>query len=198
MSNARMLGAILISALILQSCSVSYLELKNELKENALSGSGYGQPCDIRFYIKLTGYRVRAKPGPPTWMYLDSFHEDRLREYIVATQQLVRNKGCTASYVEHEEEANLRIQIARLRVGGTAPQDYLTGLSFGLIPSWKTVEGAREFSFENVSEKKKHYYTVDQKTFAHLILFPIFWVTFLTLDDMSKYENALTNFLNHS
>lgn len=193
MKNTRMLVAIFIAALLLQACSVSYLQLRNELKEKP--SPAYVQPCNGKFFISIEGYRKRADVGK---MYLDPIYEDRLQEYIKATQKIIGEKRCAVNYVEHEEEANLKIRIVKSGYRGAAPQDWLTGLSFGLIPSWKTEEDAYNYFFESVSIKREYRYSVDQKTFAHLILFPIFWVTFITLDDMADYKKALTNFLENS
>jgi hypothetical protein len=39
---------------------------------------------------------------------------------------------------------------------------------------------------------------VDTKSYNHLILFPVFWINFFTLDERRVYKDALTNFLEHS
>jgi len=131
-------------------------------------------------------------------MYLDSFHEDRLQEYIKTTEEIIRGKRCIANYVGSEEDADLKIRIVKSGYRGAAPQDWLTGLSLGLIPSWKTEEDVYKYSFVSVSMKRGHGYSVDRKTFAHLVLFPIFWITFITSDDIADYKKALTNFLENS
>jgi hypothetical protein len=210
MRNIRLFIAIFISALLLQSCSVSYLQLRNELRENP--SSAYSQPCNVKYSIYIEGHKKRVDAGDVGWRHRDSLHEDRLQEriatiqkihddwlqkYIEPTQEIISKKGCVANYVEHEEEANLKIRIVAsgFRLLHTAPQDWLTGLSFGLIPSWKIEKDGYKFYFENASMKREHSYSVDKKTFAHLILFPIFWVTFITLDEMDVYKKALINFL---
>jgi hypothetical protein len=209
MRNIRLLVAVFISALLLQSCSVSYLQLRNELRENP--SSAYGQPCNVKYSIFIEGHKKRVDVGDVGWRQRDSLHEDRpqeriaaiqkilddrLQKYIEPTQEIISKKGCAANYIEHEEEANLKIRIVASGFGlHTAPQDWLTGLSFGLIPSWKTQKDGYKYYFENVSMKREHSYSVDKKTFAHLILFPIFWVTFITLDEMDVYKKALINFL---
>ncbi len=196
MKNTRRWVAVFISALLLQACSVSYLQLRNELKENP--SSGYGQPCNVKYSIFIEGYRKRADAGNAAWMYLDSFHEDRLQEYIKTTEEIIRGKRCIANYVGSEEDADLKIRIVKSGYRGAAPQDWLTGLSLGLIPSWKTEEDVYKYSFVSVSMKRGHGYSVDRKTFAHLVLFPIFWITFITSDDIADYKKALTNFLENS
>jgi len=196
MKNTRTWVAVFISALLLQACSVSYLQLRNELKENP--SSGYGQPCNVKYSIFIEGYRKRADAGNAAWMYLDSFHEDRLQEYIKTTEEIIRGKRCIANYVGSEEDADLKIRIVNSGYRGAAPQDWLTGLSLGLIPSWKTEEDVYKYSFVSVSTKRGHSYSVDRKTFAHLVLFPIFWITFITSDDIADYKKALANFLENS
>lgn len=179
--------------LLLQACSVSYLQLRNEIACNA--PPKYTKPCNIKYFISLDGYARRANVGK---IYLDKTYEERIQDYINSTQEIIDNKICRASHVEREEESNLKIRIVRSGYRGDAPQDWLTGLSFGLIPSWKTDRDVYEYHFEDVNQKIVQHYYVDQKTFAHLILFPISWITFIMLDDMADYKKSLTSFLEAS
>jgi hypothetical protein len=212
MENTRRWVAVFISALLLQACSVSYLQLGNELTEN--TSSAYGQPCNVKYSISVGGskkqfieeVKKRADAGDARFRLDSSYYKNRLKEYaestqryIETTQNILNEKRCIANYVEHEEEANLQIRIVEQSgYRGAAAQDWLTGLSLGLIPSWKTEEDVYKYSFVSVSMKTGHSYSVDRKTFAHLVLFPIFWITFITSDDIADYKKALTNFLENS
>ena len=105
---------------------------------------------------------------------------------------------CNATYVEKDDDATLEIHIKHLSQLSALPQEWLTGLSFGLIPSWGTRESEYTYSFKEKSTGKSHTYMVDSKSYNHLILFPVFWVSFFTLNEKRVYKNALTNFLEHS
>lgn len=72
------------------------------------------------------------------------------------------------------------------------PQEWLTGLSLGLIPSWGTRPAEVRFSFSQ--ESRTAAYVVDHKTVNHLVLFPVFWITIFLTDEGKAFENALADF----
>ena len=70
--------------------------------------------------------------------------------------------------------------------------------TFGLIPSWGTRPNEYTYTFSNISNGASHEYSIDNVSFNHLVLFPVFWVTFLTLDESKEFESALENFIENS
>ena len=192
MESARKCVVVFVAALLLSSCSVSHYQIRDRLSN---ASKEHGEPCDIKYSLDITG------STQPTWGPRES-KEDELRKlrskYIESTQEVLNKKGCTTTYVQTEGEANFKIRVERSPYFRTLPQDWLTGLSFGLIPSWGTLPGQYIYTFEDTKTKKQHNYHIDKKSYAHLILFPVFWVTFITSDEFSVYEKALTNFIEGS
>ncbi len=76
-------------------------------------------------------------------------------------------------------------------------QEYCTGLTFGLIPSWGTRPNEFCYTFELVGEKAAHCYYIDGKSYNHVILFPLFLINLITLDESRVYRKALHNYLTH-
>ena len=66
------------------------------------------------------------------------------------------------------------------------------------LPSWGTTPAIYVYWFENANSGNSRRYTVDAKSYNHVILFPIFWITDFTASSRSVYKEALTNFLAHS
>jgi len=121
-----------------------------------------------------------------------------LQSYYESTKEIFNKIGCSANYVENEKAANFKIKVVRYKHLSALPQEWLTGLSFGLIPSWGTRENEYQYTFENVNKNKANTYYVDKHSFNHIILFPIFWVSFFTIDEDKVYKEALTNFIEGS
>ncbi len=183
---------IILSALVLQGCTIAYYDLKNELDRAPTSKA----ICDVKYSINVTTNHYANFLG---------FREDkevRLQaerdKYVADTRDVLNNKGCKATNVEKEDEATLEVRIVRVVDYHARPQQWLTGLSLGLIPSWATMKSEYTYFFKEKSTGKSHTYTVDLKTYNHLILFPVYWINLFTLDENRVYKNALTNFLEHS
>ena len=192
----RLPGYVLVvglAALALQSCSIWRFELRNKL-ENA----GPGRPsCEVRYSISVaSAEKNQSVDGRKAQERLLRKARDK---YVADTGDVLREKGCRAAYVEHNDEATLEIRIEHLSRPHTLPQEWLTGLSFGLIPSWSTRKGEHAYSFTDKASGTSHRYTVDAKGYNHLILAPLFpiWVFRLDKDIRSVYKDALKNFLEH-
>ena len=193
MENARKCVVFFIAALLLSSCTVAHYQIRNRLSN---ASQEHGEPCDIKYSLDITsGSRTN------TFGVRES-KEDKLQKlkskYIESTKEVLNKKGCTATYVKTEGEANFKVRVERLLNISALPQEWLTGLSFGLIPSWGTRPSQYIYTFEDTKTKKKHNYYIDQKSYNHLILFPVFWVTFITLNEFNVYEKALTDFIEGS
>jgi hypothetical protein len=190
MSPSRVL--MILGAFLLQSCTVAYYDLRNELK-------GPEKPklsCFVKYSVDLVsgGYTntFGFKETKKEWM------EKEKQRFVADTRDVLSAKGCEAAYVQDENSATLQIQVKHLAYVSALPQEWLTGLSFGLIPSWGTRPSEYTYVFDDKSSGWSHTYTVDNKSYNHLILFPVFWISFFTLDENRVYKNALNNFLGHS
>ena len=72
------------------------------------------------------------------------------------------------------------------------PQEWLTGLSVGIIPSWGIRRG--EFRFEYQSGDRSQTYFIDRPAFNHLLMTPFFWLTFLGPKPIDLYKESLADF----
>ena len=193
MGNAIKLVVVLITALLLSSCTVAHYQIRNSLTN---ASQEHSKPCDIKYSLDITsGSRTN------TFGVRDS-KEDEMqklrRKYIESTKKVLNKNGCTATYVITEGEANFKVRVERLRNISALPQEWLTGLSFGLIPSWGTRPSQYIYTFDDTETKKQNIYYIDEKSYNHLILFPVFWVTFIMLDEFNVYEKSLSNFTEGS
>ena len=189
MSNRILLA---FSVLALQGCTIAYFDLRNELDSSSTSRA----TCDVKYSINFASGSYTNTFG------LREAEKERLQverdKYIADTRDVLSSKGRKATYVEKEDDATLEIHIKHLAQISALPQEWLTGLSLGLIPSWGTRKSEYTYSFKEKPTGKSHTYMVDTKSYNHLILFPVFWISFFTLDENRVYKNALTNFLEHS
>ncbi|HET6464547.1 MAG TPA: hypothetical protein VFH55_02920 [Nitrospiria bacterium] len=193
MSKSPIWFCVVIVALMLQSCTVAYLQIQNGLKTNP--SAEIRPECAVKF-------SVFVDDNPRLNTRVVQYKKEEIGQirnaYIRATREVFTKQGCTANYVEKDQDANFMIQVSISEMWSALPQEWLTGLSLGLIPSWGTRPGEYVFTFEDVETKKSHSYIVDKKSFNHLILFPIFWVTFITSNQIHIYKTALTNFIQSS
>lgn len=94
----------------------------------------------------------------------------------------------------------LEIKIAEFSSGGACAQEYLTGLSLGLIPSWCTRPELFKFNFilnndHGVCRQKT--YSISSLSVAHITLLPF---ALLDTDDqpLALYQAALNDFLHQT
>ena len=113
---------------------------------------------------------------------------------VTATERVLKERGCTFRRLEQKIDATLKIHVQRSRYTGALPQEWLTGLSLGLIPSWGTRESEYSYSFMLEPGARGHRYTVDTFSISHLLLLPF---GFFSPDDSAVYRDALRNFLTH-
>lgn len=193
MESARKCVFVIIVALLVSSCTVAYYQIRNRLSNESQEHS---EPCEIMFSLDISsGFRTNTfgvQESSKDWL-------QRLKsKYIESTKEVLNKKGCAATYVNSEGEANFKVRVKGLLNISALPQEWLTGLSFGLIPSWGTRPSEYIYTFEDTKTNKIHTYYIDKKSYSHLILFPVFWVTFITLDEFKIYEKALANFIEGS
>src|SRR5256885_3429976 len=183
---------VALGTFALQSCTIAYYDLRNELEGDAKPKSS----CAFKYSVILTSGRYTNTFG------VRETEKERLQKekerYVADTRDVLIAKRCDVLYVERDEDATLQVRVEHLAYISALPQEWLTGLSFGLIPSWGTRTSEYNYSFNNKSSGKSHSYTVDTKSYNHLILFPVFWINVFTLDESRVYKDALNNFLERS
>jgi len=192
--NVRKLSllAAFCLSIILQGCTLSYYELRDELAPIASSDKGGG--CDFSYSFtmddSLRFRTIGTQPNPRA--------AQDVEKYVNATQGVFAQKGCKTSKVEDQNKAEFRIDVIRAPQLSALPQEWLTGLTAGAIPSWGTRYGEFQYTFTNVPQNKNHTYFVDRPSFYHIIVFPVFWLSFIWADEINLYKRALTNFLENS
>ncbi len=173
------------------SCTIATPQIRNILNSNTTHN--HHELCDIRFSIF-----IKSNSRTNTYGMKEDKQEwvQRLRDkYIKSTINIFKQEGCSAAYAENDEDANFIIRVERLQDLSALPQEYLTGLSFGLIPSWGTRPSQFVYSFEDTRSARKHKYVIDVRSYNHLVLFPFFWVNFITATELGVYEKCITNFI---
>ncbi|KRP66723.1 hypothetical protein [Pseudomonas orientalis] len=114
-----------------------------------------------------------------------------------ATLKVVPDARDTGSSLAVPTLPALEIKISEFSSGGACGQDYLTGLSLGLIPSWCTRTNL--FKYDFILNKDQRFcrqktYTINSTSFSHLTLIP--FALFNTDNQPFKlYQAALKDFL---
>ena len=115
-----------------------------------------------------------------------------------ATKKIIPNAKHNSIETETSTRPELEIKISEFSSGGACGQDYLTGLSLGLIPSWCTRPRLLNFHFVLNSSHgvcRQKTYTISSTTYSHIFLIP--FTTFNPKDEpLTIYQAALKNFLN--
>jgi hypothetical protein len=176
-------------SLMLQACTVARYDLKNKF---SVPAPLFKEGEKTEYYISLS-----AKPEQLTRdanYSADQIKKIRLK-YSESTQKVFDQEGIPAAETPNRDSAAFLICIKSTPYFSALPQEWLTGLSFGLIPSWGTRHNEYSYTFEKIGAKSEHTYTVDNKSFNHLVCFPVFWTMFFTLDESRVYEKALRNYL---
>ena len=184
---------VIILMLFFQGCTIMQYETKNNLNNQEMVIDN--KVCDITYFIHIDAERRQRTTGTnkvPEWI------DEAKIKYLASANKVFNNHGCTAKYEEDIEKANFIINVRISPYHSALPQEFLTGLSFGLIPSWGTRPNEYKYEFVNKSESVRHIYSVDSVSYNHLILFPFIWVNFLTDNELDVFENSLKNFIENS
>ena len=190
----RISGLLVIVCLsvMVQGCTITYYELRNEIAHKASSEKASG--CDFTYSFTMDDYRrfrtIGNQPNPRAAKDLD--------KYMKATQAVFTQNGCKANKIEDQDKAEFKIGVVRAPQLSALPQEWLTGLTAGAIPSWGTRYGEYQYSFTNVPKNNNFTYFVDRPAFNHIIVFPVFWLSFFGTNEIDLYKRALTNFLENS
>ena len=176
--------------LILQGCTVAYYKTDDELN-SPMASINHGK-CNIKYLLSINAPKDRYRFGKRELV------KNVESKYINSTEKVLNEAGCYATQASSREEANFMINVRVSPFRGSLPQEWLTGLSYGAIPSWGTRPNVYTYTFSNIENGSSHEYSIDNVSFNHLVLFPVFWVTYFTLDENKEYENALENFIENS
>ncbi|OGU16524.1 MAG: hypothetical protein A2076_02270 [Geobacteraceae bacterium GWC2_53_11] len=183
---------IVCLAAMLQGCTITYYELRDEIAPKINSSKVGG--CDFNYTFSMDDYRrfrtIGNQPNPRA--------VEDLQKYVMATEKVFTKRGCKANKIEDQDKSEFKIDVLRTPQLSALPQEWLTGLTVGVIPSWGTRYGEYRYTFTNVPLRKDKSYYVDRPAFNHIILFPFFWLSFLGPNEIELYERALTNFLENS
>ncbi|OYT79642.1 hypothetical protein [Pseudomonas sp. PGPPP2] len=114
-----------------------------------------------------------------------------------ATQEIIPAAQDISSAPLASSRPVLAIKISEFSSGGACTQEYLTGLSLGLIPSWCTRPTLFTFQFMlngNHGVCRQKTYSISAQTFSHITAIP-----FAMLDTrdqpLTLYQAALKDFL---
>lgn len=114
-----------------------------------------------------------------------------------ATQNIIPNAQDNSSTLTALSVSTLEIKVSESSSGGACAQEYLTGLSLGLIPSWCTRPELFRFHFRLNNDQglcRQKTYSISSTSFSHLTAIP-----FALLDSDNKpltlYQAALEDFL---
>ena len=119
----------------------------------------------------------------------DSKHNQEMaRRYELIAKEVLNELGCSTA----GQGSPLVVKIEQVQYLSALPQEWLTGLSFGLIPSWGTRPAEAQFTFEH--GEKSAVCVVDDTRINHLVLFPVFWVSFLLVDYEREFRQALRDY----
>lgn len=185
MGNIRILFLVFF-VLLLQACAVHQLQNKIEGPERD------PVPCEISYAVTVFSGSYNNTLGARATD--DKRKMELTAKYIDATEQVLKDRGCNFRQVAQPIDASLRVQVSRVPYTSALPQEWLTGLSLGLIPSWGTRKSEYIYNFTFEPEDRKRRYTVDTFSVGHLLLLPF---GFFTPDEYSVYREALGNFLTH-
>ena len=178
----------------LTSCTITHYKITNELAHE--KPHLHNQECDIKYFFVFTSGSYTNTFG--AMKDSDKRVFELQKKYEESISNILSDKGCKASQVNSENSANFTIQVERQMSISALPQEWLTGLSLGLIPSWGTRPKQFVYTFGDNTTGSKHSYTIDQKSYNHLILFPFFWISFFTADELNVFEETLNNFIENS
>ena len=178
-----------------QSCTLSYFQIRGfKIKDKAKNAASVElkDECHYKYFVSVEA-NPRQYTRKPT--YPEERLKDDIRKYIEATQETFNRKGCTAIHTNNEYEATFKIKVLMSPLWSATGKAKITYLSFGLIPTWEINRNEYTYTFENEILKKENVYAIDEKNYHHLIFFPVFWVSFINLNNINTYKASLTNFI---
>lgn len=186
----KLLATILL-AIFIQGCSVFSHKTDDYLTPFTPSNTKT-QECNIQFAIDIKSEFRQHTTGttqiPPR-------AEKERQLYVSSTKQILSELGCTSNFVGNINLANFVIEITRSPYLSALPQEWLTGLSFGVIPSWGTRHSEYQYNFLNKINSTAQEYSVDTVSVNHIILFPLLWTNLFMPQEIDVYKKSLNNFI---
>jgi hypothetical protein len=187
-NRSFLLILIVLGFLFLQGCTVGWLVMRPE-KEMV---TPVAWNCPVNVVIKYSGGNERRNGELQEYDIVKSKKkEDAFRR---TTFELLKKYKCNAvegSRITSGEQ--LEIDVEERQFIYAVDVEYLTGLSFGIIPSISTRPAELRFRFRQGGRDST--YVVDEKRFNHLIATPVFWLTFLLENEQGRFEEALEEFM---
>lgn len=175
---------VILTTTLMSGCTVGWLDLRAE------HASKTAWQCPAAVQVSYASS-----------IYTNTFGEKRAtseedaeaaQKYEATVGRVLTQLGCGESSLG----APLIVEIQHLHKLSALPQEWLTGLSFGLIPSWGTRPAEARFTFIQGNEKAS--YVVDKISVNHLFLFPVFWVSYLLADFEQEFTKALMDYAGTS
>ena len=167
---------------LITSCTVGWTDLRPERS----APKGWACPASLKVDV-VSGYGTNTfgpkEAKPETVQALET-------QYRAVAEQVLLEQQCAAGGSPAGDA--LQIKVEEMQQLSALPQEWLTGLSLGLIPSWGTRPAELRFTFTQGSRSAA--YVVDDKRVNHLVLFPVFWLSFLLVDNEAEFERALNDF----
>lgn len=184
--------SVLILLVTLQACTIARFRLRNDAQGENQSVNTLTPPCSLRYTIDVQ-YEMRlTHTQPDLGGQAPQTITDR---YVAATEDVFKGMSCVFEQVDKNGQPSLHIQVLVSPMLSALPQEWLTGLSLGLIPSWGTRYGEFVYKFVNKNTDESVTRYVDLKSFNHLTLFPVFWMSFVGQDEIALYKKALIDFI---
>jgi len=176
---------VLISFLLIQGCTVGYYTTEDMLSVSETDHN----TCEVIYHIEVSPKEPERISGER----LESWKQEKLSLYEAATKEVLESNNCTYKKAQTKSNANLNINVMVSINHEALAAEYLTGLSLGIIPSWGTRQDFYSYDFSHLNNQ--HSYSIDDVRFNHLIAFPVFWISFLTMDESNIYEDCLDNYV---
>ncbi len=183
---------VLISALIaLQGCTVGWYSLRDS-DGNVKVENIAERVCPTEFELKVRSSRYTNTFGGKESR--SDYVLEIERKLRLVTENTIKTHNCSGLGEINSLGSNkLNVEVIEQKYLSALPQEWLTGLSFGLIPSWGTRPEQWKFKFESSGISKE--FVVDDTRFNHIVAFPVFWLSFPLMNVESKYEKALVEFI---
>ena len=184
---------LLLVVLVFQGCTYWYYKTEDKLESK--KEKNILKNCDMKYSLNIKVIKIQ-RTNPPR--RLENWEKRDKPEYMTISEKVFKEKGSKALYVEDTNKANFIIDIQNFPYLSALPQEYLTGLSLGLIPSWGERKAEYNYKFKNLLDLKEHVYKIDNVTINHLILTPLTPVSIMIEDEKEMFKSALEDFLDNS
>lgn len=138
--------------------------------------------CKISYFIEVEG-----------------FHKDRskneLTKYSERAEKIMESLHCKSVRLTEPMQNGLLINVQYGGHGGASPEDFITGLTLGIIPSRTTRNNMYIYSISDGANSKD--YSLDQVSYSHFVLFPFIWVNILADSEYDHFGYVLADFIKH-